>query len=540
VKLVQVSAARQYGCYRACSHEYQVLNTLPHVPSAVYDAQSRKGCMKDTRVGILADLVKWSRDPIAPSIYWLSGMAGTGKTSIAWSFCDKLKGNFLLGGSFFCSRTGSADRSDATRIVPTLARLLAIREGAFGAALKKQLDDDPDIAHKSINLQVEHLLQTPLATLPKSDSPTLVFVIDALDECSYKDATSDVLHALIASAPALPVKFFVTSRPERHIRETQISDPAMHRILRLHEIESTIVDADIRLYLENSLNPRNSTYSVLSSVTFSSVDVEKLAALAKGLFIFASTAIRYIQGGNPRERFRNLTSVMHKPGEPLTKSLDNMYELILKEALGSDVLEQTELESLKQTLSSLLALRMALSVRSLAYLLGQAPEQLRITFDRLHAVIHVPDDNDDDSLRTLHASFEDFLTLRADDSLRINFSDGDFSLSRGCFNIMRSGALCFNVSNSISSCHQNPDPIHSHIPAALGYACLQWPNHVKRTSNSSSFALEIERVFAPKFLFWLEALSALGYAYEGSQLIKNVLSCDSLVCAVTSAVVNGF
>jgi hypothetical protein len=485
--------------------------------------------MENTRVEVLANLVEWSSDPKSPSIYWLSGMAGTGKTSIAWSFCHTLKSKRRLGGSFFCSRNGSAERSDATRIIPTLARLLAIRDGVFAAALKKQLDDDPDVAHKSIDMQVGHLLQTPLAALPHPNLSPMILVVDALDECSGQDATADVLRALIAFSPGLPVKFFVTSRPERHIRETRISDPAMHRILKLHEIKYTIVDADIRLYLEKSLTQQTSPYNV----NLSSADVEKLAELAKGLFIFASTAIKYICGGNPRERFEKLTSVTHKPGEPLTKSLDGMYELILTEAWRSDILEQSELDSLKQLLSSLLALRMSLSVRSLARLLDHSSEQLRSTLDRLHAVIHVPDNDDDDTLRTLHASFGDFLTLRADDSLRIKVSDGDFSLTRGCFNIMRSEALCFNVSSSISSWLPNPDSAPSNISAPLGYACLQWLNHVKRTHNPSLFVPDIEAVFVPKFLFWLEVLSAVGRANEASQLIRTVFTCDSLVCIVT-------
>jgi adenylylsulfate kinase-like enzyme len=52
----------------------------------------------------LRDLQRWSTDPAAHRIFWLDGMAGTGKSAIARSFCRFLHENSLLGGSFFCLR----------------------------------------------------------------------------------------------------------------------------------------------------------------------------------------------------------------------------------------------------------------------------------------------------------------------------------------------------------------------------------------------------------------------------------------------------
>ena len=42
--------------------------------------------MKGTRVAILEDLLAWAIDPDSPRIFWLDGMAGTGKSTIALSF----------------------------------------------------------------------------------------------------------------------------------------------------------------------------------------------------------------------------------------------------------------------------------------------------------------------------------------------------------------------------------------------------------------------------------------------------------------------
>ena len=86
--------------------------------------------MPGTRVGVLSELVSWSVDPDAPRVFWLSGMAGTGKSAIAWSVCEFLESTGHLGGSFFCLR-GDGNRNDIKRILPTLACALACRDAAY-------------------------------------------------------------------------------------------------------------------------------------------------------------------------------------------------------------------------------------------------------------------------------------------------------------------------------------------------------------------------------------------------------------------------
>ena len=82
------------------------------------------GCMEGTRVEILKDLETWAlNDPIS-KVYWLVGMAGTGKSTILHTLCEILDRKNILGGSFFCSR-GSENARNARLIVPTLAHALA-------------------------------------------------------------------------------------------------------------------------------------------------------------------------------------------------------------------------------------------------------------------------------------------------------------------------------------------------------------------------------------------------------------------------------
>ena len=116
-----------------------ILDKLDRVETADIDAQNSNGCLAGTRVGVLADLREWSGDAHAPSVFWLNGMAGTGKSAIARSFCFDLRRESLLGGSFFCSHRGSTDQSDVRRIIPTLAISMALRDWRFNTAYSRNL-----------------------------------------------------------------------------------------------------------------------------------------------------------------------------------------------------------------------------------------------------------------------------------------------------------------------------------------------------------------------------------------------------------------
>ena len=48
------------------------------------------GCIKETRVKILEDLENWALNDLSSEVYWLVGMAGTGKSTILHTLCEIL------------------------------------------------------------------------------------------------------------------------------------------------------------------------------------------------------------------------------------------------------------------------------------------------------------------------------------------------------------------------------------------------------------------------------------------------------------------
>ncbi|KAJ1299791.1 hypothetical protein OPQ81_012007 [Rhizoctonia solani] len=127
--------------------------------SAIYNSLlsfeiNRLRCTKGTRLQVLLELDNWAQNPNAPNIYWMIGMAGTGKTTIAYTLAESLKARKALGASFFCTCI-SGECRDVGRIIPTIAYQLAHYSTSFQSALARILGNEPDIGHQTLTSQFE-------------------------------------------------------------------------------------------------------------------------------------------------------------------------------------------------------------------------------------------------------------------------------------------------------------------------------------------------------------------------------------------------
>ena len=508
-----------------------------HLPGATFEAQPvNAGCMSGTRTRFLEDVLALVTASTGPHIAWVTGMAGTGKTSIALTLCRMIWADttVFLGGSFFCSRsTGTIERTDVQRIVPTLATLLARQLPVYASALAKQLTEHPDAAHWSVHSQVERLLALPFEKLGQRDDQ-IVFVVDALDECSDQGMLVELIDALADLKSAMPVKLLLTSRPEMYIRRTPISDPNLSSILQLHTIHPAQVTADIHLYIDKTLSRASGL-----TAWYTRLDVEALVRQSCGLFIFVSTALKYIldraDDEGRKNRLRKVSSAIGQ-GTVLTAPLDQIYELVLTAASRPDRVDDDELTETKRVLVCILTARASLSVRALADLIEVGPGSLRGALERLSSLVHVPDDDTEPGIRTLHASFGDYMFERAPSRIRITAAFGHDIFASGCLRRMGQDDLCFNISRSSSSFESNPENSPDWIPLSLLYACLQWANHLDAASDASAFDEQVGRIFKQKFLFWLEVLSVmknLGVASRLLRIAEFVVSLSFIVYAHT-------
>jgi len=166
--------------------------------TAGYEHGDRRGCLAGTREAILDEVEAWMDDSTGgsenPAVFWLNGLAGTGKSAIAQTVAERMFAESLLGASFFCSRAFE-DRNDIHLIFPTLAYQLAHKVPKFRSALGALLRYDPSIPfQRPLEKQMRKLIIEPFRSVSLT---TPVFIaIDGLDECKDDDPNSSVLLAV--------------------------------------------------------------------------------------------------------------------------------------------------------------------------------------------------------------------------------------------------------------------------------------------------------------------------------------------------------
>ena len=182
--------------------------------------------VKDQGLKVLDDITKWANDCslASPRVFWLTGQAGSGKTTIAYTIAKRFEGDnanqhTVLGGSFLCSRQFEETQSQ-TRILPTIAYQLAHKCKSYANTL--HITDKFDAVNHNVSSQIMGLLTEPWqlseATRPP-DLPPYLIIIDALDEIK-DDGGSEFLRDLLIAINEYDLrgfKFLVTSRSDPKI-----------------------------------------------------------------------------------------------------------------------------------------------------------------------------------------------------------------------------------------------------------------------------------------------------------------------------------
>lgn len=178
---------------------------LPHAEDAPFNSYAKQhepACLADTRVDLLREIHSWADGQDERCIFWLSGLAGAGKSTIARTVARWYHDKQRLAVSFFFSR-GGGDVGHAGRFITSLAVQLAHNVPALRQRISDAVVERDDIASQSLRDQWHHLVLGPLSKLSGSDYPaSLVLVVDALDECD-SDINIRIIVQLLAEARSL-------------------------------------------------------------------------------------------------------------------------------------------------------------------------------------------------------------------------------------------------------------------------------------------------------------------------------------------------
>ena len=523
--LTLLSLARAYGSIA----ELLVLDRCRRAQGAGYQHGDRQGCMKGTRESVLDEIEVWSKDFDKPRVYWLNGLAGTGKSTIAQTIAERVFADGRLGASFFCSRDFS-NRSNLHFIFPTLAVQLARRYIRFRSIFIPLVQSDPEIAHESLFNQMKKLIVEPL----KKSAISMVIVIDALDECKDDEPASAILSVLGQFVSQIPqVKFFITGRPEPRIREGfRLHLPAETTdVFVLHSVKPNLVNNDIRWFLKHSFLEIAKRRSGVDGWP-TEKQLHRLCKRAAGLFVYAVATVKFVdhKNGNPKKQLDRLLQSPDSSREGKTKfktdtTLDSLYTSILQEAFDGNDPEHDRMA--RSVLGAVILATNPLSPSAIAALLVFGIEDVLPILSSVGSLLLQEDIVS--PVRPFHKSFPDFIidpTRCINERFCVSPPSHHPEIFVGCLELMNQTLeknmckLPYAVMNS--EVDDLDERIEQHLDPALRYACKSWHKHLvdKNIVRTPAVTSTLHRFLKKKFLFWLEVLSILGAAREAVDALE--------------------
>jgi hypothetical protein len=495
----------------------------------------RRTCTEGTQTKILDDLLDWARKSSGPNIYWLCGMAGTGKTTIAYSFCKRLKSEDLLGASFFCSRTIDESR-DIRAVFPMIAHELASRSPFLRSPLVEAIKEDPNIASGQPVDQFTCLIRN--AIHPHLHKPCVI-AFDAFDEFKTINDARQLARILIHFALNLPnIKLFITSRQEPQLHE--VLKVVRDTTLRLHEVEESLVRSDIQQYLvERSDDIR--IEKELPQTWMTGEELQILQDRAGKLFIYASTVCSFLENSDPEECKESLKILLSNQHEASTvigqyDQLDILYSQVL-DAVQQD---RRRKSIINDVLYVVVTAFNPLSVQTIAALLKVDHGAIYAALKRLGAVITIPNDIDSDTpVLPFHASFPDFLHDNSRSGMHyIPEIKAHHCMMGLCLTVLDTSPafkqdICNISKATIHVSTISPSPQET-IPKDIAYSCIYCLVHLQQILDyeplDKAENAKVIAFFDRHVLYWIECLALLEKLEDAVQLLRQIELSTNVSC----------
>jgi hypothetical protein len=259
-------------------------------------------------------------------------------------------------------------------------------------------------------------------------------------------------------------------------------------------------------------------YTTLGSHWPGEKEIDKMVTLAAGLFIWATTAARYIRDGShddlqdPNERLMLVTSGRLRAG-----NVDELYSSILSRSFG-----EANGPAFQAILGTVVLSKAPMDVLTIWRLSGKHSEsRVESILNKLSSVISRGRDN---AFSIRHKSFVDFLTEagRCPTHFFIDTTRHSYNLALACCRLMndRTRGLKFNICDLQTSHVFNDDVpniktrIQERISGHLSYSCLHWADHLHDLGPNANFNVgplleELRELFRHRLLYWFEILSLL-------------------------------
>ncbi|KAK6509346.1 hypothetical protein TWF481_004098 [Arthrobotrys musiformis] len=521
------------------------LKKIPSAASATFDAYSGDQhdldarCHPDTRQELLEQIKSWAKDPQGKTIFWLNGVAGTGKSTISRTIAQFFFGEGSLGASFFFKR-GENERQNTSRFFTTITTQLLRKIPDMISHVREAIDEEPEIAAKTLEKQFDKLIFQPLTNLQLGQDSggfvlPLVLVIDALDECDGDRDIKTVLHLLakVQDLTTVQIRVFLTSRPDLPIRlGFHNMTTGTHESMVLQDIPAPTIEHDISVFVKDAFSRIRQEFNRESLDQIpedwpGEENIKRLAKMAVPLFIFAATICRFVGDTTDWNPERRLATILENNRE--APQLEQTYLPVMRqfEAQQPGPHFQKFGAEFRKIIGSIVLLANPLSTGSLASLLDIPKADVDAKLRRLHSVLSVPSDPKL-PVRLLHLSFREFLVGDKDTEkswFRVDEKETNSLLTTKCLQLLSASLkenMCSMEYPGKRRTELDLEKIEKAFPAHIRYACLHWVHHLMNSSKLIHDNDEVDNFLRGYLLYWLEALSLLGRLSDSIRFIDDL------------------
>ncbi|KAI0037475.1 hypothetical protein FA95DRAFT_1578820 [Auriscalpium vulgare] len=516
---------------------------LPDMPYYAIGARYQMGkrCLAGTREDLLSkirayiDNVNGHHD--ASRVFLLTGLSGTGKSSVAHSIAEHYDTLNRLGSSF-CFNKNKLATCNAEHLFSTIALDLAQFDPSFGKALIKYVGNKQSLrGAQDLKEQLKNFICLPIQEL--TFVGPIVIVIDALDESGSVNSRAQLLESFTAMLSHLPSNFriLLTSRPENDIVKALVGNQRIHH-LNMSDVSKESTNNDILTYIQSELrDAKGIPYPV-----FQNQHYDILAMKAEGLFQWAYIACSVIRESTPGGMFGEFTSLTSNTFKPNKGPLDDIYLYVLSALVASPNTSQKDrkVDALKTLLGQVLVAFEPLSADSLKEMYNMSPKSAWMDdFDwalsKLGALLTGVIDRSE-PIQFIHTSFRDFLTNEPH-SGEFYFENTTHSHELFAWGTLHtiSKVLKFNMCDFPSSYCANSDVsglekrVDIYFSVWSKYAIQYWGHHFVESSLIAELESFVTMFLETKLLFWLEALSLLKLVNTATTALSAInVSCKGI------------
>ncbi|QRV88513.1 TPR-like protein [Ceratobasidium sp. AG-Ba] len=497
---------------------------LRRIPGAAWDLD--RVCLPGTRTMWIKQITEWIENPAeskyprtnsssttsnGAQVLLLTGVAGSGKSSIAHSVAQHCHERGCLGSSFFFRREIEG-RNNPKALWSTIVADLACIDPWFAERAGALVENNWGLLSVPLSRQFKELLVESCKSL--SITTPIVLVIDGLDEAWGKE-TLTIIESLRTKASQLPdnIRVILTCRMRQELS-------SFCRSSHVHWLELDIGTQenldDIALFVSHKLcllaDCRN-----LGEGWPGETLREKFMARAEGLPLWVTIVCDYLGSRqDPTRELEILVSRSQASASTAEVQMDQLYDFILGSFNPND---EGFVYSYYLTMGTVLATKTPLSVSVMEDILGRWPLASEFTLCELSSLLTGMREVDHQkvAVRLLHQSLRGFLNMRTTcKTFLITHKESSQYMALLCLRILNnelsaemahSGYLRESLTPEEACAVASDEKI---ISRTLWYACQFWSVHLLDVFSPALVEEELKKFLKSKIALWIRLVTRLG------------------------------